>query len=283
VYLGHIALKTVERRAPLYLVPSLKPYPQSTYLFPASGRAGADRRSAVRFEKADRATVLINGAAVTLVDLSVTGAQVLSSTLLQIGGLVQVVLSMDEEAIRCEAGIVWGTFDILRPTEILGFRAGVDFKGADRRALLELLVSDPRNETASDVMAAIGSREGRAIDQRLACRPRRADRRLRAEVPWLSTIKLPWGLEVQLLNISSSGMLVETGSKFTPGSVTHLHLYGPETDLVIPACFVRSEVAAVDGRGVKYHAAATFTKQLDLDKLARTGSRCVHCGHHTGV
>jgi hypothetical protein len=104
-----------------------------------------------------------------------------------------------------------------------------------------------------------------------------------ADVPWLSTIKLPWGLEVRLLNISSTGMLIETGSKFTPGSVTHLQLCGPETDLVISACFVRTEIAAVDGRGVTYHAAVSFQKELDLNELARTGSRCVHCGHHAHV
>jgi hypothetical protein len=106
---------------------------------------------------------------------------------------------------------------------------------------------------------------------------------MRGDVPWLSTVKLPWGLEVRVLNISSTGMLIETGSKFTPGTVTELQLYGPETDLVVSACFVRSEVALVDGRGVKYRAAATFKKQLDLNKLARSGSRCLHCGHHTDV
>jgi hypothetical protein len=104
-----------------------------------------------------------------------------------------------------------------------------------------------------------------------------------ADVPWLSSIKLPWGLEVRLLNLSSTGMLIETGSKFTPGSDTHLRLCGPETDLVISACFVRSDVAAVDRRGVTYHAAVSFKKQLDLKELARTGSRCVHCGHHAHV
>ena len=103
------------------------------------------------------------------------------------------------------------------------------------------------------------------------------------DVPWLSTIRLPWGLEVRLLNISSTGMLIETGSRFTPGGVTDLQLCGPETHLVISACFVRSEVAAVDGCGVKYHAAATFKEPLDLNKLAKTGTPCVHCGHHANV
>ena len=81
---------------------------------------------------------------------------------------------------------------------------------------------------------------------------RTAERKNRGDVPWLSAIKLSWGDEVGLVNISSSGVLVETGSKFIPGSTTDLHLSGPETNLIVPVRFIRSEVAHIDGRGVKY-------------------------------
>ena len=288
VYLNHVHLKTLEHRASLSRCENLQ----------ATERVGADRRSAVRFENLDGATALIDGAAVSMVDLSATGAQVLSPTLLQLGGLIQIVLSVKEEAIRCEAAIVWSAFDLLRPTQTPGYRAGMDFKGAGRGAIEQLCsgrdwkrsavetpatrqmaVRDPRNETAGEFLAATWSGEGRPIHQRRACERHRAERRMAGDVPWLSTIKLPWGLEVRLLNISSTGILIETGSKFTPGIVTELRLCAAESELVISACFVRSEVASVDGRGVKYHAAATFEKQLDLDKLAGTGFHCVHCGH----
>jgi hypothetical protein len=69
---------------------------------------------------------------------------------------------------------------------------------------------------------------------------------------------------VQLINISSTGVLVETGSKFAPGSTTNLQLCGPETDLVVPARFIRSDVARIDGLGVRYRAAAAFAKEIDL-------------------
>jgi hypothetical protein len=92
----------------------------------------------------------------------------------------------------------------------------------------------------------------------------RDHRRTRGEVPWLSTVTLPWGLEVDLLNISRTGMLVETSSRFTPGTATEFQLSGPDTRLAVSARFVRSEIAAVGPRGVTYHAAATFTKELQL-------------------
>jgi hypothetical protein len=86
-------------------------------------------------------------------------------------------------------------------------------------------------------------------------------------VPWLSGIRLPWGLELQVVNISTTGVLVESTSKLTPGSTADLHLSGPTTDLIVPARFVRSEVAGIDGRGVKYHAAAAFERELDLVRV----------------
>jgi len=99
-----------------------------------------DRRMALRFEIQESAQALIDDRAVTLVDLSVTGAQILSPALLwRPGQLVQVVVSKEEEAIQCQAGIVWGGFEILRPTWMPYYRAGVSFKNADPRTMQKLL------------------------------------------------------------------------------------------------------------------------------------------------
>src|SRR5262245_1746248 len=92
-------------------------------------------------------------------------------------------------------------------------------------------------------------------------------RRTRQEVPWLSAVKLSWGLEVNLLNISASGMLVETNAKLTPGTDTEFELSAPNNTLVIPARFVRTEVATVDRLGVKYHTAAVFMKELAFPEI----------------
>ena len=92
----------------------------------------------------------------------------------------------------------------------------------------------------------------------------RAHRWGHADLPWLSSVNLPWGLEVKLLNISSSGLLIESGDKFVPGSSTAFHLSGQDKNLVVPARFVRSQVALVDTRGVRYRTAAVFEKDVDL-------------------
>jgi CheY-like chemotaxis protein len=106
------------------------------------------------------------------------------------------------------------------------------------------------------------------IEQQLRALPREerrvALRKRLIDVPWLSSIKLSCGDELQLINISSTGLLVETGSRLTPGSTTELHLSGPGTNMVVPVRFIRSDIARMDGMGVRFHAAAAFTKELDL-------------------
>jgi hypothetical protein len=252
-----------------------KPNESFALLTSTSEAAGADRRAASRLDRAEWATVLIDGAAVELVDLSVTGAQIVSPMVLQPGGSVQVMLSSAADALRCEAGIVWGAFEIIGSTQAPCYRAGINFKDADRSALERLYVERsqpqhsrwPHAEGNVELGAATPPAPQKMpsivrgpVDQR---RPR-AERRERGDVPWLSTVKLPWGPDASVLNISTTGLLLESGSKVTPGSIAELKLCGPEWEIAIPARFVRSEVAIVNGLGVKYHIAATFEKRLEF-------------------
>lgn len=94
----------------------------------------------------------------------------------------------------------------------------------------------------------------------------------RAEVPWLSRVSLPWGLELSPLNISRSGILFETSTKLLPGDVVQFQICGHDTTLSVRGRFVRSEVAAIDGCGVKYHVAAVFERELDLDPSYPNGA-----------
>jgi hypothetical protein len=103
-------------------------------------------------------------------------------------------------------------------------------------------------------------RSGRAREER-----RVASRKARGDVPWLSGIRLWSGPELELINISNTGVLVETGSKLPPGTMIDLQICGTATNLVVPARFMRSDVARVDGRGVRYLAAAAFATELDID------------------
>jgi hypothetical protein len=227
-------------------------------LGPPPGEAGADRRTAARLERVDWATVLIDGAAVDVIDLSPTGAQIVSSRVMPPGASVQVMLSSEPDAIRCEAGIVWSAFEIVGAKHV-SVRAGITFRDADRSALARLCFEQSQPK---------GSRRPPSILRKPVDRRRpRAERLEHADVPWLSTVKLPWDLDVRPLNISSTGLLLETRAKIPPGSVADLKLSGPEWQITVRACFVRSEVAFVNALGVKYHIAAEFDRQLEFPGL----------------
>ena len=97
----------------------------------------------------------------------------------------------------------------------------------------------------------------------------RAQRRNPADVPSVSMVRFPWGLEARLLNISRTGLLFESGTRIPPDSCEQLTLVGPGTEIHVPSCFVRSEVALVSGLGVKYHIAVMFTAPIDLEENCR--------------
>lgn len=92
---------------------------------------------------------------------------------------------------------------------------------------------------------------------------RRAPRWTRSDLPWLSTVKLSWGPSLRLLNISSSGMLIESGVRLSPGSPTSFKLGGSGIDLVVAARIIRCRVADVDSFGVRYESAAAFDQPVE--------------------
>ena len=133
----------------------------------------------------------------------------------------------------------------------------------DVRALLRkpepvLIVEPIQNEETGPVItsAAIRDRAER-IAQGGAC-------------AW--TVRMPWGSEVELVNISRTGVLLESGSKVTPGVTLELQVSGMGQNRIVMARFVRSQVARVDRFGVRYHAAAQFEQPLEL-LTARTESK----------
>lgn len=91
----------------------------------------------------------------------------------------------------------------------------------------------------------------------------RAHRLAAAELPWPCSLETRDGTEVDLLNISNSGLLIESSLKFAPQSATEFHLLGPDSTLILPARFVRSSVSAVDTLGVRYQAAAVFSRKVE--------------------
>jgi hypothetical protein len=85
-----------------------------------------------------------------------------------------------------------------------------------------------------------------------------------AELPWVCSVHTRWGIDASVVNLSRSGVLIESPSRLAPQSSIELHVRGPETTLDVPARVIRSEVSAIDIRGVKYRTAAIFDAALQL-------------------
>jgi hypothetical protein len=96
---------------------------------------------------------------------------------------------------------------------------------------------------------------------------RRSRRRTRGDLPWLWSVKLPGGSQVSVVDISSTGVLLETASRLADGNTVDLQLLGQDTNVTVPARTVRVQVAEVTGLGVKYRVAAAFTHDLALPGL----------------
>jgi CheY-like chemotaxis protein len=125
------------------------------------------------------------------------------------------------------------------------------------------------SSSARPVGAGFGTGASRAQTTILGQRDdrRRARRRRSEDLPSLWAIRLPSASDVGVVDISTSGVLLETTSKFSPGTTVDLQLVGEDMNLHVPARMVRADIAGVDGLGVRYRVAAAFSRELDLLEL----------------
>jgi hypothetical protein len=90
-------------------------------------------RRAPRFRIAEGTEVQVDGALAILVDLSTYGAQILCPTPLKPQQVVRMVLADDLGMVKFSASVAWAFFEI--PKGVSRYRAGVEFKDAERKAV----------------------------------------------------------------------------------------------------------------------------------------------------
>jgi hypothetical protein len=94
-------------------------------------------RRAPRTAIVESAEILVDGGPVRLVDLSVLGAQVVSSAVLRPNQRVRVSMVDEKLTLRFQATIVWATFEMPRGGTAPRYRAGIAFLGADADSISE--------------------------------------------------------------------------------------------------------------------------------------------------
>jgi len=123
--------------APSEFAKQIKSYLALRRRRPLTEHNAADRRCATRVADVG-ARVLIDGVGVSLVDLSVGGAQIVSSALHVPGQIVPITIAGEVEQARCDALVVWGEFEVAPSRRGMRYRAGIKFTGADRRIFKSL-------------------------------------------------------------------------------------------------------------------------------------------------
>lgn len=80
-------------------------------------------------------------------------------------------------------------------------------------------------------------------------------------IAWLTRVTMPLGVEVRLLNISRSGLLIESRGHFVVGQPAAFELHG-RLRVMVPGRFVRSTSTGSDG--ATFQCAAIFDDDLPL-------------------
>jgi hypothetical protein len=103
---------------------------------------------------------------------------------------------------------------------------------------------------------------------------RRASRHRASDLPGSLRARLAASGDITLVDISSSGVLLETKKELAPGSIVHLQMQNADANVSVVARLVRSERTRVDGSEWIYRVAAAFAREIDLRSLreSRTAS-----------
>jgi hypothetical protein len=126
---------------------------------------------------------------------------------------------------------------------------------------------DPWQSTSGSSSVKIPTaQELRALSLRPADR-RRASRRRAADLGGQWALRLTPQGDASILDISSSGIRLETNTRLQSGNVINFELIGMEGSVPVSARLIRAETVESDGSDgfeVKYRAAAKFLREIDL-------------------
>ncbi|NOT46117.1 MAG: PilZ domain-containing protein [Acidobacteria bacterium] len=101
-------------------------------------------RRATRVKIEEGIEVLVDGKVATLLDLSVVGALIISTTVLRPNQRVRFSLPDPDRTIRISASVAWATMELTR--EGPRYRAGVEFFDADSELLRQFCDQHRRDD-----------------------------------------------------------------------------------------------------------------------------------------
>jgi hypothetical protein len=100
-----------------------------------------------------------------------------------------------------------------------------------------------------------------------------ADRRAHRRVPakaldWIEVARVKYGPDVNIVDLSTTGVLLESARPMAPGSKQALEIAAGKRSIVVPFGVLRSKISALAARGAVYRVACSFSRPLELPELA---------------
>jgi hypothetical protein len=92
---------------------------------------------------------------------------------------------------------------------------------------------------------------------------RAAERYSAAACDWLAAVRLRFGDDMTVINVSRGGLLVETGARLLPNARIELQASILGDTCVMQVHVLRSQVCAIRSAGIRYRAAVAFGPRLD--------------------
>jgi hypothetical protein len=92
-------------------------------------------RQARRLKKQEGLDLTVDGAESSLVDISSSGAQILSPTAMRPNRVLRLMLKAGERALTCKGRVMWARFEQARGTADAHYRVGVKFTDVDQKTV----------------------------------------------------------------------------------------------------------------------------------------------------
>jgi hypothetical protein len=99
-------------------------------------------RQARRLKKRDGLDVTVDGEESSLVDVSASGAQILSPLAMRPNRVLRLMLRAGERALACKARVMWARFEQARGAAAAHYRVGVKFTDVDQKTVEAFLSGD---------------------------------------------------------------------------------------------------------------------------------------------
>jgi hypothetical protein len=153
-------------------------------------------------------------------------------------------------------------------------RTSPDVAGGSRDVTMDCVepqtAEDDAVLTESVPTAVLAAADRAKAEARKISDDRRASRRVSGQaLGWINVARVKYGPEVNIVDLSAGGVLLESDRPLKPGSRQALEIAGPaDRSVVVPFGVLRSRISALAPQGAVYRAACAFSRPLELPELA---------------